>query len=220
LAFGVPVDKDLVRRVLARHYSPQPDAGVPSWLTFLGQMKDSLWSADLFRCESAGLRTHWILVVMDQYTRRIIGFGLHRGPVDGLVLCRMFNQALRGQRSMPKYLSTDHDPLYRFPQWQANLRILEVAEIKTVPYVPWPHPLVERLIGTIRREYMDRTLFWSTADLESKLLDFKTYFNHHRAHTAREGRPPDDPPSRLVANLQSYRWESHCRGLYQTPIAA
>jgi hypothetical protein len=57
-------------------------------------MKDSLWSTDLFRCESAVLRTHWILVVMDQYTRRIMGFGLHAGPVDGLALCRMFNHAL------------------------------------------------------------------------------------------------------------------------------
>src|SRR2546429_5519378 len=35
-------------------------------------------------------------------------------------------------------------------QWQANLRILEVKEIKTVPYVPLPHPFVERLIGTLR----------------------------------------------------------------------
>ena len=115
MSFGVAVDKDLVRRVLATHHSPTPDAGGPSWLTFLGHMKDSLWSVDLFRCESAVLRTHWILVVMDQYTRRIIGFGLHRGTVDGLALCRMFNHALRGHRSMPKCLSTDHDPLYRFP---------------------------------------------------------------------------------------------------------
>jgi len=199
---------------------PQPDTGGPSWLTFLGHMKDSLWSVDLFRCESAVLQTHWILTVMDQYTRRIIGFGLHRGPVDGITLCRMFNHALQGHRSMPKYLSSDNDPLYRFPQWQANLRILEVAEIKTVPYVPWSHPFVERLIGTLRRECLDRTLFWTTADLESKLLDFKTYFNHHRTHTARWGRPPEDAPPRPIAKLQSYRWESHCRGLYQTPIAA
>ena len=61
---------------------------------------------------------------------------------------------------MPKYLSTEHDPLYRFPQWQASLRILGVAEIKTVPCVPWSHPFVERLIGTIRRECLDRRLFW------------------------------------------------------------
>src|SRR5713101_923243 len=54
-AFGIPVDKDVVRRVLATNYRPQPDAGGPSWLTFLGHMKDSLWSVDLFRCEYAPL---------------------------------------------------------------------------------------------------------------------------------------------------------------------
>ena len=101
----------------------------------LGHTKDSLWSADLFRCESLTLRTHWVLVVMDQFTRRIIGFGIHRGNVDGNALCRMFQQAI-WRKSLPKYLSTDNDPLYRFHQWQANLRVLEVTEIKTVPGVP------------------------------------------------------------------------------------
>jgi hypothetical protein len=97
-------------------------------------MKDSLWSCDLFRCESATLRTYGLLVVMDQFTRRIIGLGVHRGIVDGVALCWMFHRAIRGH-ALPKYLSCDHDPLYRFHQWQANLRVLEVTEIKTVPYV-------------------------------------------------------------------------------------
>ncbi len=113
---------------------------------------------------------------MDQCTRRIVGFAVHRGVVDGVGLCRMFNRATRGQSS-PKYLSSDHDPLYRFRQWQANLRILDVREIKTVPYVPLSHPFVERLIGTIRRECLDRTLFWTAADQEMKLLDFHRYYN-------------------------------------------
>src|ERR1019366_8929427 len=138
-AFYIPIDKDVVRRILARHYHPGPDAGGPSWLTFLGHLKDSLWSVDLFRCESATLRAHWVLVVMDQFTRRILGFGVQAGTVDGVALCRMFNRAIRGQRGMPKYLSSDHDPLYRFGQWQADLRILEVTEIKTVPDVPLSH---------------------------------------------------------------------------------
>ncbi len=155
---------------------------------------------------------------MDQFTRRILGIGVQAATVDGVALCRMSNLAIRGQHGMPKYLSSDHDPLYRFGQWPANLRILEVTEIKTVPYVPLSHPLVERLIGTLRRECLDPTLFWTTADLESKLLDFKTYFNHHRTHSAWVGRPPEDAPPRPVANLQSYRWKSHCRGLYQTLI--
>lgn len=63
-------------------------------------MKDSLRSMDLFRCESATLRTHWIPVVMDQYTRRIIGFGVHAGAVDGVALCRMFDHAI-GDRFEP-----------------------------------------------------------------------------------------------------------------------
>jgi transposase InsO family protein len=172
LAFGVDIDKDVVRRILSFHYRPESDSGGPSWLTFLGQTKDSLWSCDLFRCESATLRTHWVLVVMDQFTRRIIGFGVHGGIVDGVALCRMFQRAIHGH-GLPKYLSSDHDPLYRFHQWQANLRVLEVAEIKTIPYMPLSHPFVERLIGTIRREYLDYTLFWTTADLETKLSDFK-----------------------------------------------
>jgi transposase InsO family protein len=221
LAFGVEIDKDVVRRILSVHYRPGSDSGGPSWLTFLAHAKDSLWSYDLFRCESATLRTHWVLVVMDHYTRRIIGFCVHSGIVDGVALCRMFNRAIRGH-SLPKYLSSDHDPLYRFHQWQANLRVLEITEIKTVPRVPLSHPFVERLIGTIRREYLDRTLFWTTADLETKLLDFQHYYNGHRIHAGLGGRVPElavNEPTTPIG-LDSYRWRRHCRGLYQTPIAA
>ena len=221
LAFGVEIDKDVVRRLLGVHYRPESDSGGPSWLTFLGHAKDSLWSCDLFRCESATLRTHWVLLVMDQFTRRIIGFGVHGGTVDEMALCRMFHRAIRGH-SLPKYLSSDHDPLYRFHQWQANLRVLEVTEIKTVPCVPVSHPFIERLIGTIRREYLDRILFWPTADLETKLLEFQHYYNAHRTHAGLEGRLPEPAVagSALPMGLDSYRWRRHCRGLYHTPIAA
>src|SRR5262249_38358149 len=108
------------------------------------------------------------------HTRRIIGFGIHRGVVDGLTLCRMFQQAIRGA-GLPKCLSSDHDPLFRFHQWEANLRVLSVTEIKTVPYIPCSHPFVARLIGTIRRVYLDRVLFWTATDLEIKLSEFRNY---------------------------------------------
>jgi putative transposase len=88
LAFAIPITKDVVRRILAARYEPtsRPDSTGPSWLTALGHAKDSLWSIDLFRCESAILRTHWVLVAMDHCTRRIVGFGVHRGDVDGVAL--------------------------------------------------------------------------------------------------------------------------------------
>ncbi|MCB1685803.1 MAG: helix-turn-helix domain-containing protein, partial [Pseudomonadales bacterium] len=51
--FGIEINKDIVRRVLANHYKPRPEnTQGPSWLSFLGHSKDSLWSIDLFRCES------------------------------------------------------------------------------------------------------------------------------------------------------------------------
>ena len=222
-AFGVDIDKDVVRRVLEKHYHPEPDSGNgPSWLTFIGHLKDSLWSTDLFRCESILLNTHWVLVVMDQFTRRIIGFGVHAGDVDGVALYRMFNTAI-STKGVPKHLSSDNDPLFLYRQWQANLRILDVDEIKTVPYTPLSHPFVERLIGTIRHEYLDHTLFWNACDLERKLEAFRQYYNAHRTHTALDGDTPSEICGKTTirsANPNQFRWKSHCRGLYQLPVAA
>jgi transposase InsO family protein len=90
LAFGVEIDRNVVRRVLAKHYRPIPGGGGPSWLTILGHCKDSLWSTDLFRCESLRLTTHWVMVVLDQYTRRIVGFAVHRSTLDAITVCRLF----------------------------------------------------------------------------------------------------------------------------------
>ncbi len=222
LVFDLEIDKDVVRRVLAKHFRSDPGAYGPSWLTVLGHAKDSLWSVDLFRCESLILKSHWVLVVMDQYTRQIIGFGVHAGAVDGPSLCRMFNRAIRGAGS-PKYISSDHDPLFRFHRWKANLRILEATEVKTVPYLPISHPFVERLIGTIRREYLDFVPFWTARDLESKLLSFKECYNDQRCHYALGGDTPGSKTGKIrpkVVDLHSYCWRSHCRGLYHLPVAA
>jgi putative transposase len=155
---------------------------------------------------------------MDQYTRRIVGFGVHAETLDGPSLCRMSNRAIRGHAT-PKRLSSDNDPLYRFHPWRANLRVLGVSEVKTVPYVPLSHPFVERLIGTIRREYLDRMLFWTALDLERKLSSFSGLYNEKRAHSSLEDRPLVQKLQKPAA-LDCYQWEEHCLGLYQTPIAA
>ena len=89
-----------------------------------------------------------------------------------------------------------------------------------MPYLPLSHPFVERLIGTIRREFLDQTLFWTTADLEEKLRDFQHYFNRHRVHAGLQGRLPLPGEESKPISFASFRWQKHCRGLYQTPIAA
>ena len=220
--FGLSINKDLVRRVLAAHYHPEPHDGGPSWLTFFGHSQDSLWSLDLFRTESILLKSHWVLVVMDQFSRRLIGLAVQAGEVDGVALCRMFNQVIAG-KGLPLRLSFDHDPLFQFHRWQANLRILGIAPVPTVPKVPVSHPFVERLIRTLRQECLDQLVYWNAADLQQKLLAFQHYYNAHRVHQGLAGDTPAGKlgaPSPSIATLANYRWESHSKGLVQLPIAA
>ena len=219
--FGVEIDKDVVRRVLACEYRPAPGRNGPSWLSFLGHAKDSLWSIDLFRCESVVLKSYWVMLVLDQHTRRIVGFAINRGPVDARAVCRMFDTAVAAQ-PLPRLLSSDHDPLFHSHRWQANLRVLEIAEVKTVPGVPMSHPFIERAIGTVRHEFLDHTLFWNSVDLQRKLDGFRHYYNEHRVHAALRGRTPSqvaDGRRSAPVQLNTFGWTTHCGGLVQLPVA-
>ena len=167
-------------------------------------------------------KMHWVLVVMDQSTRRIIGFAVHAGYVDGIALCCMFNTAI-ARMGVPKHLSSDNDPLFTYHRWLANLRILEIDEVKTVPYTPVSHPFVERLIGSIRRELLDQVFFWNTVDLERKLRSFQLYFSHSRTHASLDGDTPAERSGSVVthpAALRNFTWEKHCGGLFELPVAA
>ena len=134
----------------------------------------------------------------------------------------MFNTAIHGHGT-PRHVSTDHDPVFEAHRWAANLRILEIDEIKTMPHAPLSHPFVERLIGTMRREFLDHVLFWNAHDLERKLADFQVYYNAARFHASLDGRTPltfaDHHPV-PPADLNKVRWHAYCRGLFQLPVAA
>jgi hypothetical protein len=85
------------------------------------------------------------------------------------------------------------------------------------------HPFVERLTGTIRREYLDRVFFWNAVDLARKLEAFRDYYNDHRVHRALAGLTPAQRGGALCpapAALDHYGWQRHCRGLFEIPVAA
>ena len=74
--FGMNIDKDVVRRVLAKHYRPASHDGGPSWLTFFRHTRDSLSSIALPRRESILTKFHTTLLSINQFFRPMIGFGL------------------------------------------------------------------------------------------------------------------------------------------------
>jgi putative transposase len=100
---------------------------------------------------------------------------------------------------------------------------LQIEAVCSVPYAPQSHPFVERLIGTIRQEYLDRLFFWNRRDLSQKLELFQAYYNSYRVHHSLDGVTPAEKSggeSNEPAKLDCYRWESHCRGLFELPAAA
>ena len=105
-----------------------------------------------------------------------------------------------------------------------QLRILEIEEIKSVPYTPISHPFVERLIGSVRREFLDHTLFWNAQDLRNKLDDFlQLYYNDKRAHSSLERTTPAKKANERtgdIISIDNYRWKLLARGLFQLPMAA
>ncbi len=160
------------------------------------------------------------MVVMDQFTRRIVGFAVHKGDMSGVSICRMFNKIISKQK-LPQRVSTDNDPLFKFERWQANLRVLEIEHIKSIPYTPISHPFIESLIRTIREELLNNVLIWNAHDLQKKLDIYKDYFNQSRAHAGINAMTPENKSSgnKEVLSLSNFKWKKHLRGLVHLPIA-
>ena len=143
------------------------------------------------------------MVVMDVFTRRIIGFGVEPVDIDSV--------SVAGCSTKPNRTSASHGisvpittAIY-LHRWQANLRVLDIDEIKSVHYVPLSHPFIERLIGTIRREYLDHVLFWNQFDLQRKLEDFKVYYNQRRVHCSLNGNTPHEQGGHSPPKLAGLR---------------
>jgi transposase InsO family protein len=79
------------------------------------------------------------------------------------------------------------------------------ARSSTAPRAPWQNPLVERLIGSIRRECLDHVLILNEAHLRRLLSGYIAYYNTTRPHQALDNHCPRprevEPPAlgRVVA---------------------
>lgn len=220
---GHLISDTTIFRILKRHgLIGDNDKQGPSWLSFLGSSFNGVWSVDMFKVESAFLNTYIVMTAVDVYSRKIIGFSVKRFPIDGGDVCQMFQEICRN-KLLPKRISTDNDPLFLYRQWGANLRIAEIDEVKSVPYAPLSHPFVERVIGTMRREFLDRILFLGKRDLEVKLRDFEKYYNEGRVHSGINFLTPlekirENDPQNI--DLNDICWKPYCNGMFKVPIAA
>jgi hypothetical protein len=164
-AFGVNIDKDVVRRVLAKHYRPAPYDGGPSWLTFLRHTRESLCSVALFRRASILPIIHSILLAIGQCTRRIIGCAISGRIFDQTVVCSQFDTAIPVIDASRSLRSIHDQP---FSHHRCRKKLLGVSRTRTVTILPRSPPVAERRIRTRRRKHHDYRSNYSAIHLEAK----------------------------------------------------
>ena len=88
----------------------------------------------------------------------------------------------------------------------AGERICEFTTSRnsSLPFVPRSHPFIERLIGTLRREYLDQIFFWNGLDLHRKLDRFARLLQPAAVHAGLGGQTPFQRCGRPCANRRIY----------------
>jgi hypothetical protein len=144
---------------------------------------------------------------MDQYTRRIIGFGIHRGIVDGSALCRRFKQAIRGAENLPASPETTR----RNPIGPHQERTAEAEPRIQLPSLCPLRPANPPATGRSAHLRAPQRTIRSASDRASGLWpSIRT--GSHRAHLPRHlGRSPTEPND-FVSEPPPKCWKpSECR---------
>jgi transposase InsO family protein len=105
-----------------------------------------------------------------------------------------------------RFLIHDRDPLFT----SAFREVFDAEGLRivtTLPRTPRMNAICERVIGTLRRELLDRILILSERHLARVLQEYLIHYNGHRPHQSRRQRPPDaaKPPSHDVTELNDLR---------------
>jgi putative transposase len=164
-AFGLNIDKDVVRRVLAKHYRPENYDDGPSWLTFFRYMADSLWSTALFQRRSILPKILSSLIAIGQCARRIIGCGIAGCHFDQMVFWSLFTAGIPVVEAS-RLLSPANDP--PFSHHRRRRKCLGAGRTQTLAISPRAPPFTERRIRTRRRYHLDYRLNCGAIVLETE----------------------------------------------------
>ena len=149
-----------------------------------------------------------MLVFIEHGTRRLHLAGVTAHPTGAWAVQQARNLAMDlGDRlGALRFLIHYRDPLFTTTFGEVfaaeGLKI-----IITLPQTPRMNAICERVIGTLRRELLDRTLILGERHLAQVLREYLIHYNGHRPHQSRQQRPPDidTQPVRDVADLRVVR---------------
>jgi transposase InsO family protein len=195
---------------------PAPRRAGPSWREFLAVQAHALIACDFLAVETVLLKRLYVLVFIEHGARRLHVAGVTARPTGAWAAQQARNLAMDlGDRlATLRFLIHDRDPLFTTAFGEVfmaeGLRI-----ITTLPRTPRMNAICERVIGTLRRELLDRTLILNERHLALVLREYLIHYNRHRPHQSRQQRPPgiETQPVRGVAGLRSVRRKSVVLGV-------
>jgi transposase InsO family protein len=183
LMIGFEVAQSTVSKYMVRRRNPQSQ----TWKTFLRNHADAIAAIDMCVVPTVTFELLFAILVLGHGRRQLLWFEVTRHPTAEW-LARQITEAFPWA-SAPAYLVRDNDRAYG-RVFRSRVGAMGIRDRPISPGSPWQNGIVERLIGTLRRECLDQFLIFSEAHLQRILSAYATYYNQARTHLALQKDAP------------------------------
>jgi transposase InsO family protein len=191
---GINVSATLVRSVLAEAgIPPAPHRDRQSWRSFLRQHGESILASDFLTVDTVWLRRLYVLVFLSIGSRRVEYLACTSNPDTAWMLQQARNllMDLDDRGCEVRFLVHDRDS--KFAAFDAVFASDGIRIVRTPVRAPNANAHVERWVGSVRRECLDRLLIVGRRQLEHVLRVYVRHYNRGRPHRALDLQPPDPP---------------------------
>jgi putative transposase len=197
VGLGHPIAASTVWTILkAAGLDPAPRRTGPTWRQFLTAQAHVILAVDFAHVDTVLLRRLYILVVVEHARRRVHLGGITAHPTAAWVVQQARNLLMDlGDRAEQfRFLIRDRDSKFT-AAFDAVFTGADIRIIRTPVQAPRANAIVERWIGTLRRECLDHLLITGRRHLAAVLREFVEHYNTHRPHRSLDQHPPARPTS-------------------------
>jgi transposase InsO family protein len=188
-------------------FDSAPRRGGPTWAQFLKAQASGILACDFFSVETVMLARLYCFAVVEHATRRVHVLGVTAYPAAGWVAQQARNLKLDlGDRIVDfRFLIRDRDSKFT-ALFDEVFRSEGIRVVLTAPQAPRMNAVMERWVGSVRRELLDRILIMNERHLRKVLAEYEIYFNLHRPHRAlKQASPLRALPDPVDADIEVSR---------------